>query len=249
VSDAPDLHQGGFAGLLKALEKRQRRFDGIGDVLPAPECDLRGMFDRKTAPPVSPPGMMPRYSAARKWVKLQEEFEGQPEILHLHAMLIAIARRADPPAEALALFFRIWEEHGARLTPLLTVRWLISNATTFADIGKTGDQRACGMALSVMFDMIKLHDSERRLSGQPGRKPFQHVRARKVFPVAFGMPAYSFTGGDLDQNMLARIWQLCERDATIEPLGKAMLHHVMTDPRSIFARVQELKRQRMERGK
>jgi hypothetical protein len=180
-------------------------------------------------------------------VQLQSEFEGQPQILHLHAMLIAISRRNDPPADALTLFFRIWDEHGDRIAPLLGVRWLISTATSFSDIGRTGDQRACGMALSILFDMIKLHDSERRLSGQPGRRPFRAMKARKRFPVAFGMPAYSFVGGDLDEIMLARIWQLCERDSTIRPLGLAMLDLVMTDPRSIFARVRELKKLRRAR--
>lgn len=248
MSNAADLHPGGFPGLLKALEKRQRPLENIANVLPAPDCDLAEMFVQLTPPPPGPHKMMPRGSAARKWIRMQDEFDGQPEILHLHAMLIAIARRTNPPAEAQALFHRIWEEHGAQLVSLLTVRWQISAATTFSDIGKTGDQRACGMALSVLFDMIKLHDSERRLSGQPGRKPFQHIRSRKTFPVAFGMPPYAIRGGDLDQNLLARIWQLCERDATIAPLGKAMLSKVMTDPRSIFARIQELKRQLAERN-
>lgn len=247
MSDAPDLYEGGFAALTRAFEDRQRRFDGMEDVLPAVDCDLKAMFDRQTQAPLVIHNRMPRYTAGRKWVQLQTEFEGQPEILHLHAMLIAIARRDDPPAEASALFFRIWAEFGADLVPLLSVRWLISTATTFADIGQTGDQRACGMALSILFDSIKLHDSERRLSGQPGRRPFRRMKARKRFPVAFGMPAYSYVGGDLDQHMLARIWQLGERDTTIRPLVVAMMGLVMTDPRSIFARVQELKRQRAER--
>ncbi|WP_370401759.1 hypothetical protein [Sulfitobacter sp. JB4-11] len=247
MSDTPDLYPGGFAKLMKALETRQRRFDGIEAVLPPPDVDLAPMFNQPTAAPAQPYKDITRYTAARKWAQLQGTFEGQPRILHLHAMLIAISRRDDPPADALTLFFRIWDEHGDRLAPMLTVRWMISTATTFSDIGRTGDQRACGMALSILFDSIKLHDSERRLSGQPGRRPFRAMKARKRFPVAFGMPPYSYKGGDLDQIMLARIWQLCERDSTIRPLGMAMLNMVMTDPRSIFARVQELKKLRRAR--
>ena len=247
MSDAPELYEGGFGALMRMLEKRQRRFDGIEDVLPAVDCDLGALLKQPTAPPPVPYEQIPRYTAGRKWVQLQAEFEGQPALLHLHAMLIAISRRDDPPAEAVDLFLRIWDEQGKAMADLLSVRWLISAATTFSDIGRTGDQRACGMALSILFDSIKLHDSERRLSGQPGRRPFRRMKARKRFPVAFGMPAYSFKGGDLDQIMLARIWQLCERDGTIRPLGMAMLRLVMHDPRSIFGRVQELKKQRLAR--
>lgn len=244
MSETPDLYPGGFAKLMKMLEKRQRRFDDIDGILPAADIDLAALFDTPTEPPAMPHSEVVRYTAARKWVQLQTEFAGQPQILHLHAMLIAISRRDDPPAAALDLFFRIWDEHGDRLAPLLSVRWLISTATTFSDVGRTGDQRACGMALSILFDTIKLHDSERRLSGQPGRRPFRPMKARKKFPVAFGMPPYSFKGGDLDEIMIARIWQLCERDRTIRPLGVTMLRLVMTDPRSIFARVRELKKLR-----
>jgi hypothetical protein len=41
--------------------------------------------------------------------------------------------------------------------------------------------------------------------------------------------------------MLARLWQLAERDATIRPLGMRMLRIVMQDRRSIFARIQAQK--------
>ncbi len=129
------------------------------------------------------------------------------------------------------------------MAQLIPVRWMISAATTFSDVDQTADQRAAGMALSILFDMIKLHDSERRISGQPGRTPFRADEGRKRFPVAFNMDPYSFKGGDLDKIMLARIWQLCEGDATIKPLGFAMLRLVMTEPRSIFGRVQDIKKQ------
>ena len=37
------------------------------------------------------------------YLELQHEFEGQPELWHLHALLIAILRRTDPPPPATAL--------------------------------------------------------------------------------------------------------------------------------------------------
>mgnify|MGYP001546821549 FL=1 len=57
-----------------------------------------------------------------------------------------------------------------------------------------------------------------------------------------GMRPYSLRNGDLDRIMLARFWKLCERDATIRPLGMRMLWKVMTDKRTIFGRVQNYKR-------
>ncbi len=242
MSTGEDLYKGGFAGLLRKQEKRQRRFDGVEGVLPAANIDLAPLFDRITPAPPSSHEDAPRYTAQKKWLELWAEFEGKPEILHLHAMLIAISRRDDPPQVAVTLFHRLWSEHGQQLVKLLNTRWMISAATSFSDIGRTGDARACGMALSIMFDMMKLHDSERRISGQPGRTPFRPERGRKRFPVAFGLDPYSLKGGDLDKIMLARIWQLCERDTTIRPLGFAMLRMVMSEPRSIFGRVQQIKK-------
>ncbi len=237
-----EIYKGGFAGPLRRQEKRQRHFDGVEGILPTGDVELAPLFDTPVAPPPRPFEGAARFSAERKWLELQGEFQGQPEILHLHAMLIAISRCNDPPEAAIQLFHRIWAEQGAALVKLLTPRWMISTATSFADIGLTGDQRACGMGLSVLFDMIKLHDSERRISGQPGRTPFRPSEKRKRFPVAFGMAPYSFKGGDLDKIMLARLWQLCERDTTIRPLGFAMLRLLMREPRSIFGRVQTLKK-------
>ncbi|ASM72650.1 MULTISPECIES: hypothetical protein [Roseobacteraceae] len=237
-----NLYQGGFAKLLNRQEKRQRPFDGAAAVLPAPDVDFAPYFTTFVPPPTQHSEEVPRFSAQRKWLQLQLEFEGQPQILHLHAMLIAISRRDDPPDVAISLFHRLWSEQGAKLANMLTTRWKVSAAASFGDIGVTGDQRACGTALHVMFDMMKLHDSERRNSGQPGRRPFRSLRESKRFPLAFGLDAYSFKGGDLDMILLARIWQLCERDATIRPLGFALLRMVMSDPRSIFGRVQQIKK-------
>ena len=241
MPDAPDLYKGGFAGLVRRQNKRQRRFDGVEGILPSATVDLAPLFTRILPPPEMDFQDAQRFSAHRKWLELQAEFQGQPVIFHLHAMLIAVSRRTDPPQVAVTLFHRIWEEHGAEMAQALPMRWMISAATSFADIGRTGDARAAGMALSILFDMIKLHDSERRISGKPTRTPFQVVAGRKRFPLAFGLDPYSFKGGDLDKIMLARIWQLCEGEPLIRPLGLAMLRQLMREPRSIFGRVQDIK--------
>ena len=123
----------------------------------------------------------------------------------------------------------------------LSVRWLISTATTFADCGETGDQRALGMGLSTLFDTIKLHDSERRAAGLAGDALSPQVPRPQRAPLAFDMWPYAMARGDLDKVLLARLWALAERDATMRPLGMRMLRLVMSDPRSVFARIQRFK--------
>jgi hypothetical protein len=236
-----DIYQGGFSKLMRFLERRQRRFTAIADILPPQDVDLLALHSSRAPAPQTDFNDAVRYTAERKWLELQQEFTGQSQLFHLHAMLIAISRRADPPAEAMALFFRIWREQGALMARELSVRWLISTATTFADCGQTGDQRALGMGLSTLFDLVKLHDSERRGIGLAGDAPAPFVDSRDRPALGLGMVPYSFHNGDVDRVMLARLWQLAERDATIRPLGMRMLRIVMQDRRSIFARIQAQK--------
>ncbi len=237
----PTLYRGGYAKLMKYLERRQRPFHDADKILPPRDVNLRRLY-RQTVPKATQSiEDLPRYDAQRKWLELQIEFEGQSELFRLHAMVIAMSRRTDPPADALPLFFRIWNEQGPLMAKKLSTRWLISAATTFADCGQNGDQRALGMGLSLLFDLIKLHDSERRNAGLSGDTPAPFVRPKDRPPLAYDMAAYSFEKGDLDKVMLARLWQLSERDATIAPLAVAMLRMVMVDQRSIFGRAQALK--------
>ena len=238
--DAP-IYSGGYAKLMKFLEKRQSPMENVTDLIPPGNIDLDALWLRTVPDTDMKYSDTPRFDVRRKKLELQQEFTGQPELLLLHALLIAISRRKDPPAEALALFFRIWREQGKRLADELSVRWLISTATTFADCGENGDQRALGMGLSTMFDLIKLHDSERRCTGKPGDEKMKFVRNLRRPPLGLEMPPYSIEKGDLDKVMLARFWDLAERDRTIAPLAMRMLFMVMHDRATIFARMQSYK--------
>lgn len=236
------LYSGGFYSIVQSFERKQLPFKNAARVLPQPNIDLAGLWDIMVPPPdIAPPNDW-RDDALKKRLQLQHDLVGESELLLLHAMLIAILRRNDPPADATDLFFRIWREQGKALAPALSVRWLISAATTFADCGQTMQQRSAGMGLSVLFDLIKLHDSERRVSGRRNDRPFRNQRNVDRHPLAFDMQPFSLVSGDLDRNMLARLWKLCEADETVRPLGARMLHMVMSDPRSVFARVQHFRR-------
>lgn len=241
------VYQGGFYSIVRYYEKRQLSFENAEDILPAPDSDLSCYFERVVTPPaVSPP--------RRKTTDIFEtndgfrtQLAGKPEALLLNAILIAILRRNTPPHSALTLFLRLWAEHGVHLVKDMPVRWMISSATTFGDHGATYTQRSCGMGLSVLFDMIKLHESERSYCGISGRRLFKSEQSHKPHSIAFGLNRYSFKGGDLDKNMLARLWKLSETDDTIRPLAQTMLRLVMTDTRTVFARVQRMKALRAER--
>lgn len=243
MSPPPDpIYSGGLPGLVKAFEYKQLPFDGAETALPAADVDLNALWDRVVAKPKWQWRKAPRYSARRKQLELTEEFVDQPEIFLLHAFLIANLRRAAPPSQALPLFQRLWEEQGTRLAKALEMRWLISAATTFGDCGTTPEQRACGMGLSVMIDMIKLHDSERRYSGKPADEPFNWLKSGRKIPIAFDLSPYAIMKGDLDRNLLARLWKLAEADPVICPLGFEILDRVVAERRSVFARFQELRR-------
>lgn len=234
-----EIYPGGFYKLMRALERRQRPFIGVELVLPAHDVDLAQMLEQ-TVSPVRPEQDLQHLEerhVQHKHLQLHKEFVGQPKLLLLHALLVAILRRDAPPLEAQTLFLRIWTEQGTRLAPMLPVRWLISTATTFADHGSTSDQRALGMGLSILFDLIKLHDSERQAAGFAGEIPHDFIDKAGRPGLAFDMMPYSFYKGDLDRVMLARLWQLGERDKTIFPLAVRMLRLVMYDRRSVFARI------------
>ncbi|MCF2871238.1 hypothetical protein L0664_09175 [Octadecabacter sp. G9-8] len=173
--------------------------------------------------------------------QFQTEFQGQSELLCLHGMLIAILRRNSPPPDALSLFLRLWKEHGRWLAKELPLRWKISAATTFGECGATLEQRALGMGLSILFDSIKLHESERRLSGQSPDVPFRTEPLKDAPQIAFGLASYSLKKGDMDRNMLARLYAISENDTVIFPLARSMLMQVMSDRKTVFARLEKIK--------
>ncbi|MEM6758389.1 MAG: hypothetical protein AAF601_02815 [Pseudomonadota bacterium] len=231
------IYRGGFARLMRRLDRTTFPLNGAAARLPALDVDLAEWHRRTVPKAVGVVDDLPRFDVARKWLELQYEFEGQSQLFWLHAVLIALSRRRDPPPDALPLFFRIWAEQGQLMARDLPVRWLISSATTFADCGTNADQRALGMGLSLLFDLIKLHESERRGSGLAGDQRTEMVPTSARAPIAFDMSPYSLTNGDLDKVMLARLWRLAERDPVIQPLATRMLQMVMTDQRTVFARI------------
>ena len=234
------IYRGGYYSVMRHFESKQMPLTHLEQVLPPEDVDLAQLMRAKV---VTPPPLkaLPQHHAGIRRHELATALAGHSELVLLHAMLIATLRKSDFPSFALPMFLRIWDEEGPEFVKTLPIRWQISAATTFADHGVTADQRVCGMGLMMLFDMVKMHDSERRMSGRPGSRPYRRSAGIKKPPLAFDMPRYSLSRGDADRNMLARLWRLSERDDTIAPLAQNMLRLVMTDDRSIFARLQTIK--------
>ncbi len=235
------IYPSGYSGILRFLERKRTPFTNAAEYLPPVDTDLGALRSIVVDAGQEPAETYPKGHFGHKYCDLRAEFVGQSELALLHAVTIAQLRRDDFAPEARVLFLRIWREQGDWLSKELGVRWLISAATTFGDRGETVEQRQGGMGLSILFDLIKLHDSERRLSGRRNDNPFPRVKGRTRHDLAFDMVGYSFRNGDLDRNMLGRLWELGEADDALRPLAVRMLWMVMTDMRSIFGRLRRFR--------
>lgn len=237
------VYPGGYYSLMRNLDHAERPFQNAHLVLPPADVDLAALANQTVTADPDRPLPEGKTDARRKLHALELEFDGGNALHLLHALTIALLRRRDASEEARQLYLRLWREQGQFLADTLTVRWMISAATTFGDHGDTIEQRLGGQGLSILFDLIKLHDSERRQSGRPNDNGFPRVRgARPRDGLAFDMDPYSLENGDLDMNMLARLWRLAETDPVLRPLGFRMLRLVMSDRKTIFARLRRYKR-------
>lgn len=238
---ADTIYPGGADPFLRRYRKSKRPFASPEDYLPPADCDLNNLKQAIVPPPEVDFQTLERASIARRHAEYQNEFEGRSELLYLHSLLIAMLRRNKAPNGATPMFIRLWAEQGAFLCQQLSVRWLVSAATTFGERGETFEQRSAGMGFSILFDTIKLYESERRLSGQAANQPFDIARRSERCRIAFDMTPFSIKHGDLDRNMLARLWHIADQDDVIRPLADALLQLLMHDTRTAFARVQPLK--------
>lgn len=238
------VYSEGIYTVVKGYERRRKQFiDGSGQI-PNEDVDLNLIKSQIVARSEEITEEFSSRNLSFKASEFQNEFKGQSNLLFLHALVIAVLRRRKPPEKAVRLFQRMWKEQGEFLVEELNTRWKISAATTFAEHGSTFEQRSVGMGLSILFDSMKMHDSERRRTGQPGRVPFPRKPGTRMFPLPFGLAPYSLHDGDLDRNILARLWIQASEDETIFPLARSMLFEILSDQRSIFARVQKLRQRR-----
>ncbi|MFN3822948.1 MAG: hypothetical protein ACK4RN_03115 [Pseudorhodobacter sp.] len=217
-----------------------------GESLPPTDCDLAALAGRMlTAASEPPPEGASRH--AQKKHELEQDLAGKSELALLNGLLIAHLRKRRFPAHAPALFHRIWREEAARLLDELSTRWLISSVITFAEAGKTEDERSLGREMGMLFSVMKLYEYERLYSGLPPEKPFA-LRNRIAADLPLDMPGFSLVSGGLDINLLAPIWERAQRQPVLGPLACHLLDKLNADPGTLFRRIgamREIKRARL----
>jgi hypothetical protein len=199
----------GLAHAAERLERARRPFIALPDDLPAPDADLAPLA---LATVVALPGPLEDVAFddyAGRVRNLAREMAGETALSFLNARLIMLLRRRDAPDRARRLFFRIWDETGADLAGTLSTRWRVSTAQTFSDHGRTESERLLGAEIVLLFGMVKLYETERRLSGLPPWKPFPSDSAHPG-RLPLGLAPYDVTSGDLARNLIGRVWTRAE---------------------------------------
>lgn len=237
----------GVAGALARLTRREAPFEiGPAD-LPAADCDLATLASRPMTVPEGPRETVAFTDFAGRTRNLARELSADPQTTALellHASLVMILRRADPPPAALALFFRIWDELGADLARTMPTRWRLSAAQCFADHGRTEDERLTGAQVTLMFGMVKLYEAERRFSGHPAWEVFP-ARAPHAGPLPMGLASYDLETGDLAHNLVARLARRAAGAGAMRPLALALLNEFDSSNRSILRRLKRMKERQM----
>lgn len=236
-------YPGGFDAILAQMEGRRDPLTyAPGEALPPLDTDFAPLKTRRVdgrAPSVA--GSVSTF--ARKLRDLSQEFDGLPELMLLHGLLIAHLRRRTAPEHTAALFLRLWAEESQWLLARLDPRWLVSAITTFGDHGTSDVQRRVGQSLGLLFGMMKLYETERLYSGAAPDAPFGWSKQAPT-RLALQMDPYAIGGGGLDVNMLGRLWQDAQTDPVIAPLASHLLEALIKDDSTVFSRLRRMRRQR-----
>ncbi len=240
---SPPSYPGGFPAIIRQMEARREPFVyAAGESLPPLDADLEPL-KAALVDPGAPEQAGSTSSYARKRRELSAEFAGQAELLLLHGLLIANLRRRDQPAHTAQLFQRLWSEQSDFLLDSLDARWLVSAISTFGDHGQTDVQRRVGQSLSILFGMMKLYETERLFSDSAPDQPHPWSTPPNR-PLALGMDRYAIAGGGLDVNLLGHLWQEATLDKVIAPLACHQLDSLISDDRTVFARLRKMRAMR-----
>ena len=222
--------------LIQHWMQRRKRMELLPrESLPPLDVDLEPLLAARI--PANEPPLTGKQSLhGRKLHGMRVELAGKPELAALNAILIAHLRKRRYPAHAPALFRRIWTEAGAALMPELPGRWLISSAITFGDHGETEAQRRIGLAMNVLFSLMKLYEFERIQSGADPAVAYP-PRSAKGKRLPLGMPNFALVGGGLDINLLAQIWNEARQEPVAGALACHLLQRLNEDPGNIFRRI------------
>lgn len=202
--------------------------------LPPLDADLKALLAARVPEGEELP--IPASPHAQKRHEIRRELAGHSELAALNALLIAHLRKTRQPRHAPRLFRRIWQEEAEALLAELSPRWLISSVITFGDHGANEGQRRIGLAMNVLFSLMKLYEFERLSSGLPPDRAFPARRTRKR-TLPLDMPGFSLLSGGLDINLLAQIWDMARNEPVAGRIACHLLQMLNEDPRSLFRRL------------
>ncbi|MBO9477794.1 hypothetical protein J7382_09630 [Shimia sp. R11_0] len=234
-------YPGGFAYMMERYEGRRDPFDFGPEDLPAVDVNLGVLREAIVPERAAQKGPAdPNTSWARKRRQIAEEFVGLSELAFLNAQLISNLRKRAYPAQAPALFRRIWAEEADHLLDTLNLRWLVSSVQTFADHGETAAQREAGQGLRMLFGMMKLYEFERSFGGlDPSKEHGFGKRVKTRLPL--DMEPFSLLHGGLDINVIAPVWELSQKDPVIAPLAEHLLQALIAERGGVFRRLAQMR--------
>jgi hypothetical protein len=204
-----------------------------GEALPALEVDLAALKALRVTEEVL---HRPASAHAVKRHEIRQELVGFTELAALNALLIAHLRKKRFPRHAPRLFRRVWAEETDHLLQELPPRWLISSVITFGDHGWNEGQRRVGLAMNVLFSLMKLYEFERLYTGLPPDRPHP-IRRAPGTALPLDMPGFSLLSGGLDINLLAQIWDMARDEPMAGRIACHLLQMLNDDPRTLFRRI------------
>lgn len=171
---------------------------------------------------------------------LAQEFQGEPELLLLHAYTVAHARKRRRPGIAKSLFLRLWREESVYLIENLPPRWLLSSIISFSVYGENEKQRTAGFVFNSFFSLMKLYEVERQYSGKKADALFS-LREKVNSPLPVGLMPFSIKNGDLDINTLSLLHEVSKADDLISIPCFELLRVLLDDNGTIFSRLNAMK--------
>lgn len=222
--ETPGDDQARLKGLADRFRARRRFQKKLGNMMPPLDIDFVPLFTKLQDPPDHIPEG-PRSNMGANAARLKNQLAGKPQILYFHALFISYLRRNSAHTEhARKLFFRLWQDHGADLLPLLDNRWLISALQTFHDHGMNEHQRRIGSVGWVYANLIKFAEAERS---------YCNLRPKETYPGQtinrIGLPHSGATSLDRTDAMLntnALVYELAFLDPVAGPALEELLVRV-----------------------
>ena len=157
---------------------------------------------------------------------LKNEFSGQAELNYTHAKIIVLIRRDFEASENFQLFEQLWKKEKSFLLKSLNTRWLISAADTFVDYSSDATTRALSLAVSCLFNTVKIQETERFIQDADNcvdnEKRIKSLQQERV-SLFDGTSAFAVGTDDTLRNMRWRIDKMAKINVAGEILQEVFI--------------------------